>query len=1541
VCLQLIICFSLEHLSASFCSISNSVVKQHHICGKIEAKWPHLMPPRTDFDRAVAGVLGAIGTVLVLLALLAYYVFFPVLQWVVFTLPQAAYHAVSLDGAAVVALVTMLGALLLRQGRGKGGPLRDWGARAVLLLSALLLWMFLIRSLMSPAEPLDRDDGGANDDAHDTDTDTAYASPRVFGAALLVCATGADAVAKHAATRATPDALRSKPFAAAAARLACALLLLAYTGLHRGEGGGVTGDEERDGGGSDGTVASATSSPLPCLPGDDPLLLQSSFFWFPFFLLVLLCLGAFQAVELYWQFLLEKKLRMWAGDAAAEKLAATPSRRTLEHLNLSHLDAAGVPVDALRHVGGQVARTLSLASVTRLDLSSNRIAALPADFFSLLPTLTRIDLSSNRLKRLPRLLDAAALQQLRLLDLSDNALEALPPGLRLLPRLGTLRLAGNNLGGQNARVVDHGRDGERVGFPGIELGESASLQELSLERNPGSSRIEIELPAGLRRLSFGNDRGASLTANISQLRHLSELSIVCGSGGKDRANGTNAVVEVSCSSSFFCALPANCAVKLEHATLLEDGRPLVQKDAFEAGEIALTAWKNFINEYDLAEMLMETVTPSRGLLLDIFASSRAPSHRQINSKLHSVNLSKRGLRTVPGAIALLKDLSRLDVSQNSLSELPWSLSLLQSLLEVHCSDNRLSNVPPGLLGSSNLITLNLAGNSIAMLPQATWGPLDDDSQPCSLQWLSCARNPLTSLPASISKLQALKELYLDSCSLQALPAEICGLKYLECISCNDNRLRVLPECIGNLSCLRDLRVAGNELSALPLSVGSLPTLHELDVSRNPLARLPSSIGDLKTLAECRMADLSAMVELPSEFLQLQDDCIVYLRSSTATVAKSPGRNPAEEQPMLTIPLETATVQQVREFVSTFTGDQMVDPQYVRLMLVGNGGAGKTTLSEALCGRTFGQTMKQYVRGVEHRKVTFGLDVSEWKVKKGDMKALSHHGRALRFAIWDFAGQPEYHPTHQLFLNSDALYVLVFHGADAVRENTTGKMVDKDRTFGLKAAIEYLETWISLIGSRAAGARILLVATHADSGVFKHKSGERNKRRLLETMEAFIARVSAGSAVHIVGARCYLIDAWNADAGYKELYAAAIRSGAHIVATRGKIPKKLSKLRRDIKSAAAKTPIMTRNDFLQLVSRKSGVRVNNITQILRHWGWIEHFERVPQLSDSVFLDPQWIAKQLACVVTHMSTGGGENRSDGLVTRTDLNSAWAARGSEKWTAKLVEVMLAFELAFPFSDCEFVMPSTLPPGSDPAVESRLAAFDGFQKLLSSRSSGEQCRHSFSFSVFPSGLFGRLFVRILSVSEPTIGWRTGFVACPESPANVLRARLRRNKINVEACNQRGIDIFTEALLSLLDEIYTDMQLFRDGALVSFAPDDHGRASRGDSAAIASEKSAAATWLRRRPVVELTPALLEFDSETDVELRNEALLGQGAFGEVLKVYATGDVTDFVAMFPRRWFADFFFVPPRNSSGTAQGQGICDEEARPFCPPRQRILQGV
>jgi len=82
---------------------------------------------------------------------------------------------------------------------------------------------------------------------------------------------------------------------------------------------------------------------------------------------------------------------------------------------------------------------------------------------------------------------------------------------------------------------------------------------------------------------------------------------------------------------------------------------------------------------------------------------------------------------------------------------------------------------------------------------------------------------------------------------------------------------------------------------------------------------------------------------------------------------------------------------------------------VKVLLIGDGAAGKTSLVKQLLDQPFD----------EREDTTHGISIRGWEP--------TCSGKQIRVNIWDFGGQEIQHATHQFFLSKRSLYVLVLDG----------------------------------------------------------------------------------------------------------------------------------------------------------------------------------------------------------------------------------------------------------------------------------------------------------------------------------------------------------------------------------------------------------------------------------------------------------------------------------------------------------------------------------
>lgn len=310
-------------------------------------------------------------------------------------------------------------------------------------------------------------------------------------------------------------------------------------------------------------------------------------------------------------------------------------------------------------------------------------------------------------------------------------------------------------------------------------------------------------------------------------------------------------------------------------------------------------------------------------------------------------------------------------SLDPLTEIPNEVFELFQITKLDLSRNLLNNLPGTITKLQNLTELLLSYNEVSCLPESI-------TELENLTSLNLMSNQLTDLPEQITKLQNLIRLGLSGNQLTDLPESISNLHNLEVLYLNVNLFAHLPESITNLPKLTTLWLGDNSLISLPESITKLKKLTTLLLGHNPITSLPKSISKLENLIE----------------LDLKDNKLI------------------------TPPQEVAIkgIEAIREYFRQME-EQGQDQLYeAKLLILGEGGAGKTTLVKKIGN-------PDYV--LQDETSTEGVDVTFWSFPMDEEKS-------FRVNIWDFGGQEIYHATHQFFLTKRSLYALV---ADTRKEDT--------------------------------------------------------------------------------------------------------------------------------------------------------------------------------------------------------------------------------------------------------------------------------------------------------------------------------------------------------------------------------------------------------------------------------------------------------------------------------------------------------------------------
>lgn len=396
------------------------------------------------------------------------------------------------------------------------------------------------------------------------------------------------------------------------------------------------------------------------------------------------------------------------------------------------------------------------------------------------------------------------------------------------------------------------------------------------------------------------------------------------------------------------------------------------------------------------------------------------------ARLSGLNLGGCRLATLPEAVGRLTALVSLDLSDNQLRTLPESVGHLTALTSLDLSGNQLTTLPEVVGKLTSLTTLNLSGNQLTTLPEAV-GNLT------ALTTLHLSSNQLTTLPGAVAKLSALTTLDLSNNKLSTIPNEVRNLVTLTRLIVFNNRLTSLPAEVGSLPNLQTLDLSGNELTTIPPTLGKLSALTSLDLGVNRLTSLPETLGDLADLV---LLDLSnnLLTALPDALRRIERLRWLFLHDNES-IGLPPevlGANWSSRSDDVVHAFEgnkaaAKPVDILNYYFATRRGARAL--REVKLILIGWGDVGKSTLADALQGKPF----------KKNRKPTEGIQISRWTIKA--------KGGEATVRIWDFGGQEIMHGTHQFFLTKRAIYVVLIKGRDGRAQRDAEYWLKHARAFG--------------------------------------------------------------------------------------------------------------------------------------------------------------------------------------------------------------------------------------------------------------------------------------------------------------------------------------------------------------------------------------------------------------------------------------------------------------------------------------------------------------
>jgi internalin A len=359
---------------------------------------------------------------------------------------------------------------------------------------------------------------------------------------------------------------------------------------------------------------------------------------------------------------------------------------------------------------------------------------------------------------------------------------------------------------------------------------------------------------------------------------------------------------------------------------------------------------------------------------------------------------------------------------------------------------------------AEVVSTHTSAKEDAMTSELKILKLIDKAAKDGLTALNLSSKKLTSVPPEIAKLTSLTELNLGNNQLTSVPPEIAQLTSLTQLTLSGNQLTSLPPEMAKLTRLTYLDLWGNQLTSLPLEITKLTRLTYLDLSNNQLTRMPLEITKLTSLTRLTLRN-NQLTSVPPEIAKLTSLTYLDLGGIGSNQLTSLPPEMAKltsliyldlRDNQLPIPPETLAkpgdVKALFAALAGLVGGERLNE--AKVLVVGDGKVGKSSVVEQLLYGTYNP----------QKQTTLGVEINdEMKVVHSEVKG---EGEPVKLNIWDFGGQEIQHSTHQFFLTTRSLYMLV---VDARKGDQ----------------ISNIEYWLKLIESFGGASPILIVINQID------------------------------------------------------------------------------------------------------------------------------------------------------------------------------------------------------------------------------------------------------------------------------------------------------------------------------------------------------------------------------------------------------------------------------------------------------------------------------
>ena len=428
---------------------------------------------------------------------------------------------------------------------------------------------------------------------------------------------------------------------------------------------------------------------------------------------------------------------------------------------------------------------------------------------------------------------------------------------------------------------------------------------------------------------------------------------------------------------------------------------------------------------------------------------------------------------------------------------------------------------------------------------------------------------------------------------------------------------------------------------------------------------------------------------------------------------------------------------------------------VKLLLVGRGGAGKTSTVRALRGLPFQPAEPS----------TAGIALCDWTMNGCQGAPVTAH-------VWDFAGQVITHALHQFFFSERSLYVVVLTGRDNHERADAEYWLRLIRAFGTDDHGQGPPVIVALNQWDVPGCRPKL-----DRGALKER---------YPFIRGFVE-----------------LDC-QTNRGVDQLRDTLCHEVDQLHWVRDPFPGTWDKVRRALTNGGQKRAHLSYAEFRD-VCTEHGVpdagEQDSLAEVLHNLGVALNYRNDPRLHEATVLQPEWLTENVYALMRRAEDHAGVlEQSDveavlhteaanfsspdrqGVVIRKDVQPLPDGRGSNLHSLSvaddlmrnyLMRIMERFEIAYtrPTNQGVWLVPQALPDEQPAGVESFGLADDA-------------TRLRYSYAALPEGLVARAIVRlhafIEDAGETKQQWASGAILTRESARALIRTEPQDRQVMI-----------------------------------------------------------------------------------------------------------------------------------------------------------------